>query len=175
MGLQRRKHTIVWLLGVWARRNLASSCWDAANGSGAFSRRVRDLLHWAEQAECNNEKTFNIINIKQSCPERMWFPENIIHLMEKIYTPAQFCIHIREHMLNWLNTVLLVYSSFALLHVQMEKIWHLIVNQQATQSDQTSKGFGRLLKHFPLLECSWSFSKGPDSLIWILQSVMGLH
>ena len=87
------------------------------------------------------KKPFYITKIKQRFPERMWFRKNIIRLMEKIYTPAQVCIHIHEHMLNLLNTVQLVYSSFALLHVQMEKIWHLIINQQATESDETSKVF----------------------------------
>jgi len=44
------------------------------------------------------KQTFYIMKIKQRFPERMWFPKNIIHLMQKIYTPAQVCIHIKEHM-----------------------------------------------------------------------------
>lgn len=42
---------------------------------------------------------------------------NIIHLMEKIYTPLKVYIHMQEHMFNRLNTVQLVYSGFALLHL----------------------------------------------------------
>lgn len=49
MGLWRRNHTLVWLLGVWGGRDPSSSCWDAANDGEAFGRRVRDLLHRAEQ------------------------------------------------------------------------------------------------------------------------------
>lgn len=37
--------------------------------------------------------------------------------MEKIYTPLKVYIHMQEHMLNRLNTVQLVYSGFALLHL----------------------------------------------------------
>lgn len=96
MGLWSRKHTLVWSLGACGGRNLASGCWGAANEIGAFVGRVRDLLHWAEQMECNHEKNFVHNEAKPEIPRRDVAPREYKSLMEKRQTPAQVSVRYRS-------------------------------------------------------------------------------